>query len=82
MSEASDNKVDFSKLAADCQFVPTPDAMTKLATDLGASKTSLRRLAIGSPFQHGAWTFPMRDAGDSVVGIHLRLRFPSKHGAF
>ena len=73
-SEPSDDKVDFAKLAADCQFAPTPDAVAKLATDLGVSETSLHRLSVGWSEQHGAWTFPMQDVHDNVLGI--RLRFP------
>jgi hypothetical protein len=64
---------DFAKLAADSQWAATPDAVANLATSLGVSAGSLRRLAIGWSSEHKAWTFPMQDVSDNVLGIRLRL---------
>jgi hypothetical protein len=41
-----------------------------LAADLGVSVESLMRLEAG--WDGRCWTFPMRDAGDKIIGIRLR----------
>jgi hypothetical protein len=52
----------------------TPEALGRLADDLGLSVDSLQQLCVGWAAEHRAWTFPMRDAVGNVLGIRLRLR--------
>jgi hypothetical protein len=49
-----------------------PDELEMLARDLGVSAASLSRLGCGWSTPHRAWTFPMKDARERVVGIRLR----------
>jgi 5S rRNA maturation endonuclease (ribonuclease M5) len=53
-------------------------ALAKLADALGLSVKSLRLLNIGWSAKHKAWTFPMRDASLTIVGIRLRRQDGSK----
>ena len=46
--------------------------VVELAQSLGVSADSLQRLGLGWSDKHGAWSFPMRDAGGNVRGIRLR----------
>ncbi|MCC6127395.1 MAG: hypothetical protein IT426_20750 [Pirellulales bacterium] len=64
---------DFGKLADQFRQAVKPQALEKLASALGLSVESLQRLGAGWSAKHGAWTFPMRDAGGKVLGIRLRL---------
>lgn len=49
------------------------EALGRLADSLGLSVDSLRRLRVGWSAEHWAYSFPMTDAGDKVLGIRLRL---------
>lgn len=64
---------DFGLLADECQQRLPADDLGKLSVLLGVSRSSLRRLQVGWDSQ--AFTFPMRDADGTVVGI--RRRFPN-----
>ncbi len=64
---------DFDRLAAEYQAAMKPQALYKLAGDLGLSVESLRSLSVGWSARRRAWSFPMRDAGGRVVGVRLRL---------
>jgi 5S rRNA maturation endonuclease (ribonuclease M5) len=64
---------DLAEMAGNCQFAATADAVAGLASELGVTPASLRRLSLGWSAKHTAWTFPMRDAHDNVLGIRLRL---------
>lgn len=62
----------------------TPDRRAALAGELGVTADALERLAVGWATgaeletldtrcrSHGAWAFPMTDAGGNVVGVRLR----------
>lgn len=65
--------VDFDKLAAEAVAAVEPDALERLADDLGLAVAILRRFGVGWSRTHRAWCFPMRDAAGGVVGIRLRL---------
>lgn len=72
------------QLAANCRTAATDTAVARLAIRLGLTPTALRRLGIGwastafletfgtGCVEPGAWTFPMVDATNRVVGIRLR----------
>ena len=49
-----------------------PDALERFADSLGVTSRSLKRLRVGWSAEHRAWTFPMVDASQRVVGIRLR----------
>jgi DNA primase len=49
----------------------TPTPLMVYARDMGLTTASLHRLGIGHDGR--AWTFPMRDARERIVGIHRRL---------
>lgn len=65
--------LDFAKLAADAVTAVKPEALDRLARALGLSADSLRRLSVGWLADRRAWSFPMRSADGSIVGIRLRL---------
>lgn len=44
----------------------------RFADGLGLTPASLRRLQVGWSITHRAWSFPMRDANGTVVGLRLR----------
>ena len=73
MTDPKPAGIDFDRLAAECQAVTSPEALGRLAADLGLSVESLRRLGVGWSVRHRAWTFPMSDAAGRIVGIRLRL---------
>lgn len=50
----------------------------RLAEVLGVSELSLCRLCCGWSHQHGAHTFPMRDADCRIIGIRTRYRTGTK----
>ena len=60
-------------MAASCQWAVNREELAALADELGLSVTSLRRIFIGWSGEHRAWTFPMVDVADNVVGIQLRF---------
>ena len=62
MTDPKPAGIDFDRLAAECQAVTSPEALGRLAADLGLSVESLRRLGVGWSVRHRAWTFPMSDA--------------------
>ncbi|MBI5865343.1 MAG: hypothetical protein HZB38_12705 [Planctomycetes bacterium] len=63
---------DFAALAAEYRSAVNPFDLIRLAAALGVSRDPLGRLGIG--WDGTAWTFPMRDAEGTIVGI--RRRFP------
>ena len=73
MRETERPGIDFGKLAAECQASIEPEALGRLADNLGLSVESLRRLGVGWSAQHRAVTFPMKDPSGRTLGIRLRL---------
>jgi 5S rRNA maturation endonuclease (ribonuclease M5) len=64
--------IDWPKLAATFTSALMTGRLTILATSLGVSIESLLRLNAGWATWHRAYSFPMRSADGSVVGIRLR----------
>jgi len=64
--------VDFGAYARQCHLATVPDALRRFGQSVGLSAESLRRLCVGWSARHRAWTFPMSDAADHIVGIRLR----------
>ena len=62
---------DFAALAARYRAAVKPEALARLAAELGVSVSALARLHVGHDGE--AWAFPMRDAAGRVVGIRRRL---------
>lgn len=61
---------DWGKVAAACRARITPEAVDKLAADLGVDPIALQELGIGT---NGIdWTFPMFNADGVVVGVRRR----------
>src|SRR5262245_36158249 len=65
---------DLARVTADYQAHVDPGRLHQLALSLGLTTESLLALGIGWFASHRAWTFPMRDACEQVLGI--RLRYP------
>jgi len=65
---------DFAAFAEECRRALDAVALSRFADKMGLSAGSLKRLGIGWSAEHSAFTFPMRAAEGSVVGIRLRLR--------
>ena len=65
-------RVDYGDLAARYATAVNPGHLQQFAHGLGLSVASLHRMDIGWSAEHRAWTFPMTDAGGSVLGIRLR----------
>ncbi len=63
---------DWSELAQQCAAATDDARLQRLATALGLSTHSLRRLGTGWSAAHQAWSFPMADATGAVLGIRLR----------
>lgn len=63
---------DFGGLAAEYRDRARPDAVARIAAHLGVSPISLERLGIGWDGRN--WTFPMSEAGGTVLGIRLRTQ--------
>jgi 5S rRNA maturation endonuclease (ribonuclease M5) len=68
----------WARLARQYQSQLNETALAKLADALGLSVKSLRLLSVGWSAKHRAWTFPMRDAELTIVGIRLRRQDGSK----
>jgi hypothetical protein len=60
----------FGALAKD--YADTLANAGAVATDLGVTENSLRRLQIGYSYQHDAYSFPMKGQNREIVGIRLR----------
>jgi len=73
MTDRPNGKVEFARLAATYRAAVKPDALARLANQLGVSVESLHRLAIGWSADHRAWAFPMTERSGGVCGIRLRL---------
>jgi hypothetical protein len=65
-------KDDLRALAAQFREAVSPAHLDRFARSLGLSVNSLRRLGIGWSESHRAWSFPMADSMDHVIGIRLR----------
>lgn len=63
--------VDLEKLALQYQRAVEPDELDKFAASLGVDVDALRRLSVGIEVC-GNWTFPMREADGSIIGIRIR----------
>ena len=64
---------DWAKVAAACQARIRPEAVAKLAADLGVDPIALQELGVGT---NGVdWTFPMLGPDGAVLGV--RRRTPS-----
>jgi hypothetical protein len=50
----------------------SPDALRRLADELGVRTSALLELRAAWAAQHTAWAFPMRDGAGKMVGIRLR----------
>jgi len=64
-------KIDCEQIMARYRAETLPEDVRRLATDLGLTADSLRRLDVARAGPHRAWAFPMR-APDGLVGIRLR----------
>lgn len=64
--------IDWPKLAATFTSELTTSRLTRLATSLGLSISSLIRLNVGWATWHRAYSFPMRSAHGTIVGLRLR----------
>jgi hypothetical protein len=63
---------DLGRLAAEYRDALDPGRLRQLADALGLTPASLAALGVGWSAGHGAYSFPMADAGGRVVGIRLR----------
>jgi hypothetical protein len=60
------------RMAERCRHAAEPEKLERLASDLGVSVETLRRLSVGwYRYRGGCWSFPMRRADGAVVGIRL-----------
>jgi len=64
--------VDWLKLTTTFRSELTTSRLTNFATSLGLSIDSLIRLNVGWSTWHRAYSFPMRSADGSIVGVRLR----------
>lgn len=64
---------DFEKLAEECEHRLSFHERRRFANSLGVSESSLLAMQVGRMKSPDAYTFPMRDASDRVIGIRLRL---------
>lgn len=71
--DSTPSRNDLPILARNYQTAVNPARLDQLAKCLGLSVASLQRLGIGWAFGRGAWTFPMTNAADQVIGIRLRF---------
>ena len=53
-----------------CKYVDQATSLKSLSDLLGVSVSALERLDVG--YDHGNWTFPMRNAHEEIVGIRIR----------
>lgn len=61
---------DWARVATKCQERIRPEAVAKLAADLGVAPTALQELGIGT---NGVdWTFPMLGPDGTVLGVRRR----------
>ncbi|SIN69749.1 Uncharacterized domain associated with phage/plasmid primase [Singulisphaera sp. GP187] len=63
---------DLESLASEFREAVDPGHLAGVASRLGLSASSLKRLGIGWCKQSSAWAFPMTDVTGSVRGIRLR----------
>ncbi len=63
---------DFGKLAAEYPAAVRPEKLVRHAADLGVTHESLLWLGIGWSSKDCAWTFPMVNCDERVLGIRLR----------
>jgi phage/plasmid primase-like uncharacterized protein len=63
---------DLGPLAAECRDALDAGRRHQSAHQLGVSAASLSALGVGWSAGHGAYSFPMADAGGGIVGIRLR----------
>jgi len=73
MTDPKPEAVDFGELATKAQAATKPEVLERLGADLGLSVDSLERLGACWLPDRPAWGFPMRDAGNRIVGVRLRL---------
>lgn len=65
--------VDFEAMSRECQAKFVEDDMAPAYSDeLGVSQFALVAFGVGWHNRHSAFTFPMRDAREDVIGIRLR----------
>lgn len=57
---------------AECLFRMTPQLLRELSESLGVSAESLTRISVGWHASGRAYSFPMRDESNAVIGIRLR----------
>lgn len=72
-SESAPERNDLPILAENWKTAINPERLKKLAASLGLNISSLKRLEIGWSTDSSAWSFPMKNASEKVVGIRLRL---------
>jgi hypothetical protein len=63
---------DFTPLVEAYEKAVDRNCLSRLAQSLGVAVQSLLALGIGWSTPHHAWSFPMRDAANHIIGIHLR----------
>jgi hypothetical protein len=69
---ASAGRNDLGRLAVEYQEAADQVPVLQLADSLGLSLTSLCQFRVGWSVEHRAWSFPMVDTEQNVVGIRLR----------
>jgi hypothetical protein len=78
LSGRNPSRHDLPIFAENYRTAVNPEKLQRLASKLGLSVVSLERLGIGWSHDHRAWSFPMTDAMENVIGIHLRLESGKK----
>ena len=73
--QSSTPQHDFAAMAAQYAAAVQQEQLAALSQELCVSVKSLQRLGIGWAEDYGAWSFPMQNVGETIIGI--RLRFPS-----
>lgn len=63
---------EMQKLSARCESALDDEGVAFLASELGVSEASLRRLGCGWMAEQHAYSFPMRNEANLVIGIRLR----------
>ena len=70
--------IDAKRIAHECHARLTPVRLAGFASDLGVSTASLEQLMVGWHETLQAYTFPMRDGAEYIIGIRTRHRDGSK----
>jgi 5S rRNA maturation endonuclease (ribonuclease M5) len=66
------SEVGIPSLAQEYVAALAPERLSVLASSLGLTPEALLQLEVGWSEEHAAYSFPMRDAAGTVIGIRLR----------